>query len=64
MNGKQAMKALLVISGDALPTFNNFIKNVPPALHVSSELAISSMSKIINVADVVIPGHDLPFSIH
>ena len=58
------MKSLVVISGDALPTFNNFIKNVPPALHVSRELAISSMSKIINTADVVIPGHDLPFSIH
>jgi len=62
-NGKQAMNALLVISGDALPTFDNFIKNVPPALHVSRDMAISSMSKIINVADIVIPGHDLPFSI-
>jgi len=53
----------VVISGDALPTFGNFIKNVPPALHVDRDLAIASMRKIIALCDIVVPGHDFPFSI-
>jgi N-acyl homoserine lactone hydrolase len=63
INGNQAKTSFIAIAGDALPTFNNFIKNVPPALHVNRDLAISSMSKIIDIAELVIPGHDLPFSI-
>jgi glyoxylase-like metal-dependent hydrolase (beta-lactamase superfamily II) len=53
----------IVIAGDALPTFDNFIKGVPPALHVDRSLAISSMSRILDVAEIVIPGHDHPFSV-
>jgi glyoxylase-like metal-dependent hydrolase (beta-lactamase superfamily II) len=53
----------IVIAGDALPTFDNFIKGVPPALHIDSSLAISSMSRILDVAEIVIPGHDHPFSV-
>jgi glyoxylase-like metal-dependent hydrolase (beta-lactamase superfamily II) len=54
---------LIVIAGDALPTFGNFQKNVPPALHVDRDLAVSSMEKIIALADIVVPGHDFPFSV-
>jgi N-acyl homoserine lactone hydrolase len=54
---------VIVIAGDALPTLNNFLKGVPPALHVDRELAISSMSWIIEIADIVVPGHDRPFSV-
>jgi len=54
---------VIAIAGDALPTFGNYVKMVPPALHVNRELAISSMSKILRVADIVIPGHDHPFSV-
>jgi N-acyl homoserine lactone hydrolase len=54
---------VIVIAGDALPTFGNYIKMVPPALHVNKELAISSIFKILAVADIVIPGHDSPFSV-
>lgn len=53
----------LVIAGDALPTFGNFQKNVPPSIHVDRDLAISSMAKIIALADIVVPGHDLPFCV-
>jgi N-acyl homoserine lactone hydrolase len=53
----------IVIAGDALPTFGNFIKNVPPFLHVDRESAVSSMARIVSIADIVIPGHDLPFSV-
>jgi N-acyl homoserine lactone hydrolase len=53
----------IVIAGDALPTFGNYIKMVPPALHINRELAILSMLKILRIADIVIPGHDNPFSV-
>jgi N-acyl homoserine lactone hydrolase len=53
----------VVISGDALPTLGNFLKKVPPALHVDRGLAIASMQRILALADFIVPGHDLPFSI-
>jgi N-acyl homoserine lactone hydrolase len=53
----------IVMAGDALPTFDNFIKAVPPALHMDRDLAVSSMSRILAVAEIVIPGHDRPFSV-
>jgi len=53
----------VVISGDALPTFGNFLKKVPPALHVDRDLAIASMQRIMTLSDIVVPGHDFPFSI-
>jgi len=53
----------IVISGDALPTLGNFKKKVPPALHVDYDLAVASMQRILALADFVVPGHDLPFSI-
>ncbi len=53
----------IVIAGDAMPTFGNFQKNVPPFIHVDRTLAVSSMARIINLADIVVPGHDLPFSV-
>jgi len=51
----------VVAAGDALPTKNNFLKGVPPRLHVDRDLAISSMKRIIDRAKIVIPGHDRPF---
>jgi glyoxylase-like metal-dependent hydrolase (beta-lactamase superfamily II) len=57
------MASVLVIAGDALPTLNNLLKDVPPALHVDRNLAVSSMSRIIEIADIVVPGHDKPFSV-
>ncbi|MDD1760019.1 MAG: MBL fold metallo-hydrolase [Methanothrix sp.] len=53
---------IVVVAGDALPTFDNFLKNVPPALHIDRDLAVSSMERITVLADVVVPGHDRPFS--
>jgi glyoxylase-like metal-dependent hydrolase (beta-lactamase superfamily II) len=57
------MNEIIVISGDALPTFGNFLKKVPPALHVDRDLALASMQRIMALADFVVPGHDFPFSI-
>jgi len=53
----------VVIAGDALPTLGNFQKRVPPALHYDRALAVASMNRIIAIADIVIPGHDRPFSV-
>jgi N-acyl homoserine lactone hydrolase len=55
--------AVVVACGDALPTFNNFLKLVPPRVNVDRELALASMSRIIDIANIVIPGHDRPFSV-
>lgn len=63
MNGSKRDKTVIIVAGDALPTFNNYIKNVPPALHVDRDLAVSSMARIIGIANIIIPGHDLPFSV-
>jgi N-acyl homoserine lactone hydrolase len=54
---------VVVLAGDALPTFSNYIKSVPPAHHVDRGMACRSMSRILKIADVVIPGHDRPFSV-
>jgi len=53
----------IVIAGDALPIFGNFLKWVPPVIHVDRELALTSMSRIVQLADVIVPGHDRPFSV-
>jgi glyoxylase-like metal-dependent hydrolase (beta-lactamase superfamily II) len=58
-----AKASVIVIAGDALPTLNNLLKDVPPALHVDRKLALSSMSRVIEIADIVVPGHDKPFSV-
>jgi glyoxylase-like metal-dependent hydrolase (beta-lactamase superfamily II) len=60
---EETQKMIIVISGDALPTFGNFLKDVPPALHVDRNLAVASMRKIVSLSDIVIPGHDFPFSV-
>jgi N-acyl homoserine lactone hydrolase len=54
---------IVVLAGDALPTLSNHIKGVPPAHHVDRGMACRSMSRILKIADVVIPGHDRPFSV-
>ena len=51
----------MVMAGDALPLMGNFLKWVPPRFHVDRELAYKSMARIVEVADLVVPGHDSPF---
>ena len=62
-DGTAPATRIVVIAGDALPTLGNFQKKVPPAVHYDRALAVASMNKIIAIADVVIPGHDRPFSL-
>lgn len=62
-DGTAPATRIVVIAGDALPTLGNFQKKVPPAVHYDRALAVASMNKIIEMADIVIPGHDRPFSL-
>ena len=62
-DGTAPATRIVVIAGDALPTLGNFQKRVPPAVHYDRALAVASMNKIIEMADMVIPGHDCPFSV-
>ncbi|MDH7596781.1 MAG: MBL fold metallo-hydrolase [Methanothrix sp.] len=52
-----------VIAGDALPTADNHIKDLPPRIHVDRALALRSMHRIAGIARIVVPGHGMPFSI-
>lgn len=51
----------IVVAGDALPLMGNYLKWVPPRLHVDRDQAMKSMERIVEAADLVVPGHDLPF---
>lgn len=50
-----------VIAGDTIPLEDNFFKNIPPCLNTDPELALQSIKKIRDYADVIIPGHGFPF---
>ncbi len=49
------------VCGDAIPTKANYEARAPPAVHVDRGLAVQSMDRIIEWADVIIPGHGAPF---
>jgi glyoxylase-like metal-dependent hydrolase (beta-lactamase superfamily II) len=51
------------IVGDALPIADNYRKWVPPGLNYDPEKALRSMRRIVDWADVVVPGHDGPFEV-
>jgi len=51
------------VCGDALPTKDNYLKWVPPGLNYDPVLSLGSMRRIVEFADIVIPGHDAPFRI-
>ena len=51
------------IVGDAVPTFENVRRWVPPGIVSDADAALRSMKKIVDYADVVVPGHDAPFEV-
>lgn len=51
-------EAVIVCSGDAIPTKNNYLEKVPPRIHVDRKLAMESFDKIVHIAEIIIPGHD------
>ncbi len=54
---------VVVIAGDAIPTYDNYLKRVPPRVNIDEELAMQSFEKIEKIADLIIPGHDRPFRV-
>jgi N-acyl homoserine lactone hydrolase len=51
------------IVGDAIPTIDNHLKKVPPNISFDAELALNSMERIVEWAEVVVPGHGPSFDI-
>ncbi len=52
-----------VIAGDAVPTRDNIEKWAPPGIHYDREVALDSMHRIVDLADVVVPGHGGAFEL-
>lgn len=50
-----------VVAGDAIPLEDNFLLNIIPKLNTDPVLALESIKKIGDYADVIIPGHGFPF---
>jgi glyoxylase-like metal-dependent hydrolase (beta-lactamase superfamily II) len=57
----RADDAVYVMAGDAVPTWSNYDKWLPPGINIDPGLALSSMGRIRRVADVIVPGHGEPF---
>jgi glyoxylase-like metal-dependent hydrolase (beta-lactamase superfamily II) len=51
------------IAGDAIPTKDNYTKMVPPGSNYDPELAMRSMERIIEWAQVIVPGHGPAFEV-
>lgn len=61
--GSQAIRVRVkqgwaTISGDAIFTYENLEKDIPPGFHVNLDAAMYSMHKIAAVSDLVLPSHD------
>ncbi len=56
-------KTIYVLAGDALPIHDNYIKWVPPGINFDTEISLNSMKRIVEIADIVIPGHDRAFEV-
>ena len=52
-----------VVAGDAVPTRDNILKDLPPRLHVCRDLSMKSIKTICDYADVIVPGHGAPFKL-
>ncbi|MCL2890575.1 MAG: MBL fold metallo-hydrolase [Methanomassiliicoccaceae archaeon] len=49
------------IAGDAIPLEDNYRRMVPPGINYDADLATESIKCIADYAEVIIPGHGLPF---
>jgi len=50
-----------IITGDSIPIKENFYKWIPPIVNIDPKKCLTSMEKIKNLADFIIPGHDILF---
>ena len=49
------------VAGDAIPLEENYRRMVPPRINHDAATAMESIKSITNYADVIVPGHGLPF---
>lgn len=49
------------MTGDAIPTQDNVRKWVPPGMHYDREAAMDSLSRLVSMADTIVPGHGPAF---
>lgn len=47
-----------IIAGDAIFTYENLKKDIPPGFHVDVDQAMRSMHKLARLADEILPSHD------
>jgi N-acyl homoserine lactone hydrolase len=59
----EADDARYVIAGDAMPTKGNYDRWAPPGINYDAVTALRSMGRIVDEAEVVVPGHGAPFSV-
>ncbi|VUT24065.1 MAG: Hydroxyacylglutathione hydrolase [Candidatus Methanolliviera sp. GoM_asphalt] len=48
----------VVVAGDAIPIKDNYYKRLPPIIYSDKKEAIRSMEKIVEIADIIITGHE------
>jgi glyoxylase-like metal-dependent hydrolase (beta-lactamase superfamily II) len=53
----------VVAAGDAIPTRRHHEEGIIPRIHTDALKARESMRRIAEVAEVIVPGHDLPFPV-
>lgn len=53
----------VVVAGDAIPTRKHHEEGIIPRIHTDAGKARESMRRIAEVAEVIVPGHDLPFEV-
>lgn len=61
--GIETNNGAVVVSGDALPTRTAAATGLPHAWHGSEQDAAKSVRHLLDLFDIVIPGHDAPFSV-
>ncbi|MDD1771360.1 MAG: MBL fold metallo-hydrolase [Methanomassiliicoccales archaeon] len=49
------------MAGDAIPTQDNVRKWVPPGMHYDKKAAMDSLSRLVSMADTIVPGHGPAF---
>ncbi len=57
------LEKIYAITGDAIPIKSNYDNWIPPIVHVDANRALESMKQIVQIADIIIPGHDAPFEV-
>lgn len=57
----EAEDARYVIAGDAIPTEENYRKWTPPRVNIDTGMALASMRRIAETAEIIVPGHGKAF---